>query len=750
MFVAVAVPVPFLDLLTYHVPDGVDPPVRGARVLVPLGTRQVAGCVVTVDVDVPSGVETRDLIRVIDTGAYVPPHVVDLASWVAEYYAAGPGEAISAAMPPGAVQLAPRRAHAFRTIRVASLTAAGHDLAQRGADSGLRLTDRHREALAVLQGVPMGVPVSQLKSRGISGDMLRRLAMRGLVSFRQDPLERDPFATMEPMAENVEAPLEPRILSAEQAAALAELERLAATRAFHVALLHGVTGSGKTEVYLRLADQVVSSGRRVLVLVPEIALTPAVASAFRRSFGQRVAIQHSGLSDGERHDQWHRIREGLVDVVVGTRSAVFGPLDTVGLIIVDEEHDSSYKQEETPRYNGRDVAIVRGRAAGALVLLGSATPSMESYRNALDGRYALFTLTRRIQDRPLALVAIVNMREEIAATGKDVVVSRPLASAIEARLARGEQALLLLNRRGFASSVFCRQCGATLDCPNCSVSLTLHRARSGTGRARCHYCNYSMAVPKSCAQCAGPYLEHVGFGTERVEADVRTLFPSVRVARVDRDTMQRRGAIERVLAKFRSGELDVIIGTQMIAKGHDFPAVTLVGVISADVGLGIPDFRASERTFQLLTQVAGRAGRGSLPGEAYIQTLFPEHYSIQLACAQQYEAFYEREIVYRRSMRYPPAIALVNAIVRGKTFEQAMTDATDLARRLASASKGSDFRVLGPAPAPLGKLRGEYRAQILVKGSHRPVMRQALLDAIAASPELARRVTVDVDPVTMM
>ena len=339
VFVAVAVPVPFLDLLTYRVPDGVDPPVRGARVLVPLGTRQVAGCVVTVDVDVPSGVETRDLIRVIDAGAYRPAARRGSRIVGRGYYAAGPGEAISAAMPPGAVQLAPRRAHAFRTIRVASLTVAGHDFAQRGADSGLRLTDRHRDALAVLQGVPMGLPVSQLKSRGISGDMLRRLAIRGLVSFRQDPLERDPFATMEPGAESVETSREPRILSAEQAVALAELERLAAARAFHVALLHGVTGSGKTEIYLRLADSVVSSGRRVLVLVPEIALTPAVASAFRRSFGQRVAIQHSGLSDGERHDQWHRIREGLVDVVVGTRSAVFGPLDKVGLIIVDEEHD---------------------------------------------------------------------------------------------------------------------------------------------------------------------------------------------------------------------------------------------------------------------------------------------------------------------------------------------------------------------------------------------------------------------------
>jgi len=750
VFVAVAVPVPFLDLLTYCVPDGIEPPVRGARVLVPLGTRQVTGCVVTVGVEGPEGVETRDLVRVIDAEAYVPTHVVDLAVWVAEYYAAGPGEALSAAMPPGAVQQAPRRAHAFRTIRVASLTPSGHDVAEHGTGPGFKLSDRHREALAVLHGVPMGLPVSQLQRRGISSDMLRRLGMRGLVSQRQERVERDPFAAVESANPTDDAPLEPRTLSAEQSVALVELERLASTRAFQVALLHGVTGSGKTEVYLRLAATIVAAGRRVLILVPEIALTPAVAWAFRRAFGTRVAIQHSGLSDGERHDQWHRIREGQVDVVVGTRSAVFAPLDQVGLIVVDEEHDPSYKQEETPRYNGRDVAIVRARAADALVVLGSATPSMESYRNALEGRYSLLKLTRRIQDRPLAGVTIVNMREDMAAAGDEAVLSQRLASALEARLARGEQALLLLNRRGFASSVFCRQCGATLDCPNCSVSLTLHHGRSRAGRARCHYCNYSIAVPKTCAKCAGPYLEHVGFGTERVEADVRRLFPAVRLARVDRDTIQRRGAIERVLTKFRSGELDVIIGTQMIAKGHDFPAVTLVGVISADVGLGIPDFRASERTFQLLTQVAGRAGRGSLPGEALIQTLFPEHYSIQLACTQDYEAFYAREIVYRRSMRYPPALALVNAIVRGKTFEQAMRDAGDLAARLVTAAAASDFRVLGPAPAPLGKLRGEYRVQILVKGSHRPAMRQALLDAIAVAPDLARRVTVDVDPVTMM
>ena len=401
-----------------------------------------------------------------------------------------------------------------------------------------------------------------------------------------------------------------RDLTPEQADAFARLRTHVAAGQFHVALLHGVTGSGKTELYLRMAAEARTAGATVLVLVPEIALTPAVAAVFRDVFGDRVAMQHSGLSDGERHDQWHRIRNGAVDIVVGTRSAVFSPLDDLGLIIVDEEHDHSYKQEETPRYNGRDLAIVRARQARALVVLGSATPSMESYRHALDGRYELVTLERRVLDRPLADVRVVNMREVLADEGPDVILSATLVGALERRLARGEQALLLLNRRGFSTSVFCRQCGATLDCPNCSISLTVHRPRQGAPRARCHYCNHSTAVPNACTNCAGPYLEHVGYGTEQVEAEVRRLLPSARVARVDRDTMQRRGAIQCVLARFARGELDVIVGTQMIAKGHDFPAVTLVGVISADVGLGLPDFRASERTFQLLTQVAGRAGQG--------------------------------------------------------------------------------------------------------------------------------------------
>jgi primosomal protein N' (replication factor Y) len=485
------------------------------------------------------------------------------------------------------------------------------------------------------------------------------------------------------------------------------------------------------------------------MLVPEIALTPAVASLFRQTFGDRVAIQHSGLSDGERHDQWQRIRRGEIDVVVGTRSAVFAPLQRIGLVIVDEEHDGSYKQEESPRYNGRDVAIVRAQRADALVVLGSATPSMESYHNAMTGKYERVVLERRVLDRPLAAVRIVDMREEYAAAGPDAILSRALTGAIELRLARREQSLVLLNRRGFATAIFCRQCAGTLDCPNCSVSLVVHGEGPAT-RALCHYCNYSIRVPGQCQLCAGPYLEQTGFGTERVEAEVKRLCPEARVARLDRDAVRRKGALGALLSAFRGGRIDVLVGTQMIAKGHDFPRVTLVGVISADVGLGLADFRASERTFQLLTQVAGRAGRGEQPGEAIVQTLYPGHYSVQLACRQDYPSFYERELHFRRSMRYPPLLSLVNVVVRGRTFAGAMDDAAGLVERLRQLEAGRHFRVLGPAPAPLGKLRGEYRAQLLIKGTNRKRMREALMSALAERPELARRTVVDVDPISVL
>jgi primosomal protein N' (replication factor Y) (superfamily II helicase) len=754
VLIQVAVPVPRLDLLTYAVPDGFETPLVGARVVVPLGSRIVTGIVVEVGVSngdarksgVSSAAGIKAIREVLDAGAFVPPDVVALARWTAEYYAAGVGDTIPALLPPMARG---GRADAHKTIRVAAITPAGLEALDVAGPAAL--TAKQRDALELIAGTPTGLATVALASRGIAAAAISRLARHGYISLRQDRVDRDPFVDSFGGPAPVPGtgaghPIE-RQLTMEQTTAFERLRALADTHEFRVALVHGVTGSGKTEIYIRLSAAVRASGRRVLMLVPEIALTPAAAALFRQAFGERVAIQHSGLSDGERHDQWQRIRRGEIDIVIGTRSAVFAPLDRVGLIVVDEEHDGSYKQDETPRYNGRDVAIVRAQRAGALVVLGSATPSMESYHNAVTGKYERVVLERRVLDRPLASVTIVDMREEYAAEGPDAILSRALRDAIQARLDRREQSLVLLNRRGFATAVFCRQCAGTIDCPNCSVSLVVHGEGSAR-RARCHYCNYTSRVPAVCPLCAGPYLEQAGFGTERVEAEVRKACPDARVARLDRDAIRRKGSLTALLERFRDGEIDVLVGTQMIAKGHDFPRVTLVGVVSADVGLGLADFRASERTFQLLTQVAGRAGRGEQLGEAIVQTLYPEHYSIQLACRQDYPAFYEREMRFRRAMRYPPLVSLVNAVVRSRTFAGAMDDAADVVEKVRQCSP--ELRVLGPAPAPLGKLRGEFRAQLLIKGTNRKRIREALTAAIAGRPEVIRRTTVDVDPLSVL
>jgi len=738
--VSVAVPVPYLDLLTYRVPEPLALPAIGARVRVPIGSRTVTGCVVEHALNGDAPVDgIRDIGEVLDADPFLPPAVVDLCRWVSEYYLAGIGDAIAAAMPPGAQ----RRASSFKTRRMAALTAHGIEVSRVGGEG---LSAKQTIALEALGSATAPIPFSELRERGITADVIGRLAARGLVAMTSEADERDPF---EGAAVSVSPSDAGRQLTAEQTEAFAQLSALVDGGEFRVALLHGVTGSGKTEIYARLADRVRQRGRQTLLMVPEIALTPSVAALFRSVFGDRVAIQHSALSDGERHDQWHRIRRGDVDVVVGTRSAVFVPLSRLGLIVVDEEHDTSYKQEEAPRYHGRDVAIVRAQGAQAIVVLGSATPSMETYQNAQSGKYALATLSRRVLDRPLASVRIVNMREEYAEQGPDVVISRDLTTAIADRLTRREQVLVLLNRRGYATAVFCRQCGDTFECPNCTISLTVHSARNGW-RARCHYCNYSMMVPKQCRKCAAPYLEQAGFGTERVEMHLRDQFPDARIGRVDRDSVRRKGALTSLLSRFASGELDVLVGTQMIAKGHDFPRVTLVGVISADVGLGLADFRAAERTFQLLTQVAGRAGRGERTGEAIVQTLYPNHYSIQLACRQDYAAFFEKEIAFRRTMRYPPLVALVNAVVRGRSFDDAMQTAVDLVRRLEPLSAAAGFLILGPAPAPLVKLRGEHRVQFFLKGTRRSDMRQALKTVLADMREIRRRVTVDVDPLSVL
>jgi primosomal protein N' (replication factor Y) len=726
-------------------------PSIGARVRVRVGSRIVTGCVVelgTPDHGIAEApAELKEVVEIVDLQPFLPAAIIELCRWVADYYVSGIGDAVAVAMPPGARA----RASSFRTRRVATLTA--HGLAALGALGSDPATPRHRgltpkqaDALIALAPGAPGLPLAELRERGVTGDVLARLAARGLVAIRDEAHDRDPF---ENAAMRDVIPDSARRLTAEQTAAFEELAALADAGEFRVALLHGVTGSGKTEIYLRLADRVCRSGRQVLLMVPEIALTPSVAAQFRGAFGDRVAIQHSALSDGERHDQWQRIRRGDVDLVIGTRSAVFAPLPRLGLVIVDEEHDSSYKQEEAPRYHGRDVAIVRASRERALVVLGSATPSMESYQHAVSGKYARIVLARRVLDRPLAAVRIVNMRDEYAAEGPDVVISRDLAASVEDRLARREQVLVLLNRRGYATAVFCRQCGDTFECPNCSISLTVHTARQGW-RARCHYCNYSMMVPKACRKCAAPYLEQSGFGTEKVEQHLRDRFPDARIGRVDRDSVRRKGALASLLSRFADGELDVLVGTQMIAKGHDFPRVTLVGVISADVGLGLADFRAAERTFQLLTQVAGRAGRGDRVGEAIIQTLYPEHYSVQLACRQDYPGFFEREINYRRGMRYPPFVALVNAVVRGRSFEEAMQTAVDIVAGLGPATAAGGFAILGPAPAPLARLRGEHRVQFFLKGARRAEMRNALKTVLAGMPQIRRRVTVDVDPLSVL
>ena len=735
--VAVGVPVPGLGLLSYRVPAGAGLH-KGARVRVPIGTRSVIGCVADLHATAPQGSPLRDVTEIIDDEPFVPPAVVDLALWLGEYYASGPGGALALAMP---VQSRRGDRESFRTISVVELIRTSGSSKAKGA--------KQQAAIEVLSKAPTGLPIAALAASGITRATINSLAKLGAVRVREEVELRDPFALVEGSTESrwslaKAAAAEPHF-TIEQADAFRRLEEGLAAQSFRTILLHGVTGSGKTELYLRLAREVVGRGRRVLVLVPEIALTPSLAGQFRTRFGDRVAIQHSGLADGERHDQWHRIRRGQVDIVVGTRSAVLAPIEQLGLIVVDEEHDGSYKQDESPRYHGRDVAVVRARMEGALVVLGSATPSLESMANAKAGRYEYVRLRQRVLNRPLATVRIVSMRDEYAERGADVVLSQPLLHAVRDRLSRGEQTVVLLNRRGFATVVFCRQCGASMECPHCSVSLTYHRIQR---RVRCHYCNYAAPVPKRCGACGGEYLEQSGVGTERIEADLKEQFPGARIARVDRDTIRRRGAIASVLAAMDRGDVDILVGTQMIAKGHDFPAVTLVGVISADVGLGLADFRAAERTFQLLTQVAGRAGRGTTPGEAIVQTLYPEHYAIKAAAAQDYDTFFAREMEFRTGLRYPPTTALINVLVKDKVADRAMAAARDLASR--TRHHHAHGQVIGPAPAATAKVKDEYRVQFFIKGNKRQAMREALMHSLEQRHDLKRRVIVDVDPVSVL
>jgi primosomal protein N' (replication factor Y) (superfamily II helicase) len=528
---------------------------------------------------------------------------------------------------------------------------------------------------------------------------------------------------------------------------------------FRPHLLYGITGSGKTSVYFAAMQRALDAGKSALLLVPEIGLTPAMAGQMVAAFRGVVALLHSQLTPDERAEQWHRIRRGEARIVVGTRSAVFAPMVDLGLIIVDEEHDSSYKQEETPRYHGRDVAVMRAKLNEAVVVLGSATPSLESWANAEKGRYARVEMRQRVMDRPLPLVELVDMREEFRETGQEHIFSRKLIKETQATLDRGEQVILLLNRRGYSSTVMCRSCGEKIECENCSISMTYHKPVSGNDaiaqpgqRLECHYCGSRRSVPKTCPKCESEHLYFLGAGSQQGEERLQELFPAARIGRMDRDTVRGRSDMERLLARLHGGEINLLVGTQMIAKGHDIHGVTLVGVIGADFALGLPDFRAAERVFQLLTQVSGRAGRGDLTGKVLVQTYHPDHYAIQFAAKHDYPGFVAKEMQYRRWMHYPPYAVLANVVIQSEHLEEATALAGTLGRWFQHA-RLDKVRVLGPAAAPIVRLKRIYRYHFVLKAEKRQTLGQALrtMLAFAETQGIARRnLVVDVDAVHLM
>jgi primosomal protein N' (replication factor Y) len=538
-------------------------------------------------------------------------------------------------------------------------------------------------------------------------------------------------------------------LNPAQQSALARLREGVEAGKFAGMLLHGVTGSGKTAVYLAGMRAVLDAGRSAILLVPEIGLTPAVAADLHQIFGDEVAILHSALSDKERAEQWHRIKRGDARMVVGTRSAVFAPVADLALVIVDEEQDSSYKQEETPRYHARDVAVMRAKMANAVVVLGSATPSLESYYNAKKNKYTLIELPDRVEQRPLPEVEIIDMRQEFQETGQEQVISRKLAAEIKERLDKKEQAMVLLNRRGYSPLVLCRTCGKTLECNNCAIALTHHKREQ---KMVCHYCGYTAPVPKVCVHCGSEYVYFLGTGSEKLEELLHGIFPQARIGRLDRDTVRGHQDFERTLNALDEGELDILVGTQMIAKGHDIHGVTLVGVVGADTALGLPDFRAAERTFQLLTQVAGRAGRGNAPGKVVVQAYFQDHYAVQYAARHDFTGFYEKELRFRSWMHYPPYSSLANVLVRSDKLNEALQWSGILGNWF-ETTRHEAVRVLGPAAAPIIRLKRDYRYHFVLKSPSREKLNNTLRAMLAHATEQKiprTQVIVDVDALWLM
>ena len=722
----------------YLIPPGLAGQIEvGSRVQVPFGPRKILG-VVTAVAEESGHANLKPILKVIGTQTLVTPKVFKLARWIGEYYCCAPEIALKSVLPE-----AVRKEDAGWRERlfVRALPASG-ELP--------KLPKRQQEVWNIVEErreLPLAELLDLTKTTAAT---VRKLEDRGLVSITSEVSERDPYAR-----ETI-LPTQNIVLNPAQAQALGEITKAMdlenSSRTF---LLHGVTGSGKTEIYLQALEHALEQGKGAIVLVPEISLTPQTVERFKARFSSGklqtlVAVLHSHLSAGERHDEWHKIRQGRARIVIGARSAIFAPVEPLGLVIVDEEHEHTYKQEESPRYHARDVAIMRGQMENAVVVLGSATPSMESYANCKKGKFTLLNLPERVDDQKMPHVRVVDMRQAMFKEKGPPLFSPQLKEAITQRLERGEQTILFLNRRGYSTSLLCPKCGYVAECPNCSVSLTYHRIDQ---RLACHICGHNAKVPNVCPneKCKNPAIRFAGTGTQKVEEVLAKLFPKARVKRMDADTMKRKDDYRHVLGDFRAGKLDILVGTQMIAKGLHFPNVTLVGIIYADSALHQPDFRAGERTFQLLTQVAGRAGRGDVEGEVFVQAFTPFHPAIQFARRHDFVGFYEQEIEFREQLKYPPASRVALLTLKGRNEEKVKFSADHLKRELEKKLKAlKDLIIAGPAPAPLLRAENFYRYQIMLRTRAMSALSRELA-IIVQSLTLPDDVTlaVDIDPVSL-
>lgn len=813
-YVEVALPVPLRKTFLYSVPDRFRGRVKpGSRVVVPFGKRKMTGFAVGVT-DRPDealeqrGIKFKPIAEVTDGEPLISEEILQLTKWTADYYLGSWGELLKASLPAGVtpamvtvVEMTGEGSVRLDEVGTGVNEPAGSEILRFLADQGptplsalkerfgarnaarlvnrlcedglakktherpvreigprtlkaVRLADpdKHPDLSSAQQRVcdlliekDREIPIVRLmKEAGVSASPVKTLEKRGIVEIFDMEVFRDPLDENSPSAP------EELVLTGPQESVFTQISNAVGSDRYEAFLLHGVTGSGKTEVYIRAMKRALELGKSSLMLVPEIALTPVLSRRLRAVFGNEVAILHSSLSKGERFDEWRRIRDGDARIAIGTRSAVFAPLKDIGLVVVDEEHDTSYRQHEMPFYHGRDVAVVRAKFAGATVVLGSATPALESYHNSRSGKYRYLHLPDRIGDRPLATAEIVDLREMKAEEGGDPALAPALTEAIADTHAKGEQSIILLNRRGFSQFVLCRSCGETIKCRNCDITLTYHKHIE---RLLCHYCNFRIRTPEACPHCESRFLYFLGEGTEQLEKVLRKDFPDIRIARVDRDTTRKRKQLERVLREFSEHKIDMLIGTQMLAKGHDFPNVTLVGVVSVDTGLALPDFRSAERTFQILTQVAGRAGRGDRPGRVIIQTFHPSHYALLHAKEQSYEAFYDEEIEFRRKLNYPPFTSMASILVKHSDLRHSAETAGKLRAALAASDPEGHCPVLGPAPAALPRLKGEHRLQLIVRSANRSRLRNTIGTALELAEQRGcdmRTVFVEVDPVNLL